>query len=69
MNYIKNVPAGVLLYYQLRYPQGLGYSYRFYIYTATNERKIYGCLVFKEGIFYHNATQATEDWYNQKVAI
>ena len=55
---VKIVPQEVIQYFQKHFPYADGFSYKFYWYKGMNG-KIYGCEVFKNGEFWHNATQAT----------
>lgn len=60
--WIKKIPNEILKWFELNFKPNQGYTYKFYSYTGIDD-KIYGCEVFKNGEFWHNATQASLDWF------
>lgn len=59
---VKNVPDVVRQWFRFNFA-GSEYTFNFYTYKGVNG-KTYGCEVYKNGEYYHNATQATEQWFN-----
>lgn len=61
---IKTPPETVLEYFKSRF-NGNNILFKFYWYWEDYAKttRIYGCNIFKDGNFYHNATQATMEDY------
>lgn len=65
---IKKVPIHVVAWFNRHFPLIDGYTYEYYWYTGM-DGKTYGCNVSKDGKFWHNATQATEEWFIKQFGI
>ncbi len=65
---VKIPPMEVYGYFKKRFPVSEGYSYKFYWYKGM-EGKTYGCEVYKNGEYWHNATQATCGRFSQMTTV
>ena len=68
MNGIAVPPSIVANYFERRFSWPDKYEFRYYWYWSSkldNKRKIYGCEVYKDGEYYHNATQADLETYKE----
>lgn len=72
---VKTAPASVSAWFSRNFP-GDRYTFNFYWYHGIGNRKVYGCEVFKDGKYHHNASQGTEeefsnmvDWYTTRGKI
>jgi len=66
---VKTAPDSVSAWFSRNFP-GDRYTFNFYWYHGIGTRKVYGCEVFRDGKYHHNASQATAeefetmvDWY------
>lgn len=68
---IRKVPKEVRQYFEVNFPPKRGFTYKFYWYkqnqtlSPTPKNKIYGCEVYKNRRFYHNATQGNISWFRK----
>lgn len=68
MRRVKTVPNIVLDWFKTNFP---GMTYSFYVYKIdktkpmSHENRVYGCEVFRDGRYYHNATQMTIDEFKR----
>ena len=59
---IKNVPLPIKEWFSRNFPN-CEYNFYWYWQGLKDSEKIYGCEVFKNGRYYHNATQAGLSWF------
>ncbi len=68
MRYIKRIPKEVSVWFELNFPPKKGFTFRYYAYN-NGTTKYYGCEVCLKGKFYHNATQASLEWFAKNINL